>query len=412
MNYKRSVFTIEKIGLLLLGIYLFFSFNAHDIVIPTKYVQLSLYALLGWGVLSVFLKRNVKINIYIIWYFIFLCWSVITMMYSPETNIFGGEMRLIIVAFITAFIFQLFVNDEGDFEKVAWFCAISAFVLVATLHFTGNLVADANNRLGGDIMGNANNFAGMIMYAVMFEIWLIVYKKYALPVKICLFAMILVNYYALVLSAGRKFFVLPIIFLYILLLYKRDKKGRVHTIKYTLFIIALVAVLYYLLMNVPMFYDTIGYRMESLINGTLGVSEHGYSAAIREAMRNLAIEKWMDNPIVGHGFDSFKYLAREEFHHFFYSHCNYTELLYNGGVIYFVIYYWIYYKLIKTVLERKYVDSKYRAFAMGIALSLLVFDYGAVTYSISYVQFLIALSFVVLDFKTDKEDVSVGGKNE
>jgi len=233
----------------------------------------------------------------------------------------------------------------------------------------------------------------MIMYAVIFELWLIVYKKYKLITKVMLLLMILANYYALTLSAGRLSFVVPIVFLYVILLCKQDRVGRRHIIKYTLFVAIIIAIIFFLMMNVEEFYETLGYRMESLINGAMGVEEHGASAKIREKMRNLAIERWMDNPLIGYGFDSFKYLAQSEFRHFFYSHCNFTELLYNGGVISFVLYYWIYYKLIKTIIKTKKASTKYKAFAIGMTVSILVYDYGIISYSTAYVQILLALSF-------------------
>lgn len=399
MNRKYTALNLDKIGILLLSIYVFFSFTAHDIVIPLKIVSFALYAFLVWGVLVVFMKRNAEIGVHTMWYFAFMCWSFITAFYSPEFKLLDGSFRLMIVALVTSFFFQLYVNNEERFVLVAWLFCFSSFVLVGILYFTGNLVIDAGNRLGEEVLGNANAFAGMLMYAVMFEMWLIVYKRYNVLLKGCLLLMIMADYYALTLSGGRLAFVVPMVFLYILLLCKQDDRGRRHTIRYTLYIVVLIAIIFQMMMTVDVFYDTLGYRMESLINGTMGIEKQGTSAEIRAKMRTLAIENWMEKPILGYGFDSFKYLAQRELNHFFYSHCNFTELLYNGGIVSFLLYYWIYFKLLNLIYKAKNVSIKYKAFAISVALSFLVYDYGIVTYNVAYVQIILAIAFKCLEFK-------------
>ena len=65
-----------------------------------------------------------------------------------------------------------------------------------------------------------------MMVAVMYTIWLLVFKAKRLITRTVLIVMIAVDFYALMLSAGRKFFVVPFIFLYILLISKRNKRGK------------------------------------------------------------------------------------------------------------------------------------------------------------------------------------------
>ena len=117
MNNKSSKFNTTAIGILLTCVYIFFSFNAHDVVIPTKFSALALYALLGWGAFTVFLQRNAKISVYSMWYFVFMSWSLVTMTYSDENRILGGAFYLMIVSFVVTFIFQLFITNEKAFKR-------------------------------------------------------------------------------------------------------------------------------------------------------------------------------------------------------------------------------------------------------------------------------------------------------
>lgn len=396
-----------SLGLLLMSIYIFMSYNAVDIVLPAILSSIALYLFLAFSVFFILINiksNKMKISAYSTWYVIFLIISMLTMIYSPEQNLLSGEFYLMIVAFVLTFFIQVFIRSERSFALMCWVYSISSTALILTLIATGNMIADTGNRLGGDFMGNANTFACSVMVAVMYTIWLLIYQKNKFVTKILLFGMIILDYYALILSAGRKFFVLPFVFLYVLLLFKADKKGRKHIILYTLLVGAIVAAAMFLIMKVPLFYNTIGYRMESYINGIRGLEEHGASAAIRKEMQQLALKKWPERPLFGHGFDSFKYYCATVTGHFFYSHCNYTELLYNGGIICFLIYYFVYWIILKNALILKKGQQKYRAFAIGIALSFLVFDYGAVSYSLSVIQIMLAMSLQVLKIQDKKQN--------
>lgn len=390
-----------SVGLALMCIYIFFSYTAVDIIMPSVINSISLYVFIAYGALVAVLsaaRGRFALPVYSAWYLVFMIISLMTMVYSPEKSIFSGEFYLMIVSFVLTFLIQLFVQTERTFELICWGYSVSAASLNLMLIFTGKMTADASNRLGGDIFGNSNTFATMMMVAVMYTIWLLIYHKNSLFVKGLLLGMIVLDYYALTLSAGRKFFVIPVVFFYILLLFKVDKNGRRHFIRSTMVFLALSLLLGYLIMTVPMFYDTIGYRMESLVKGTLGIEEHGASAAIRELMRHIAVERWLERPFWGYGFDSFKYYCAMVTGHYFYSHCNYTELLYNGGIIYFAVYYWIYGRIYKNVVCCKQGDLKYRAFAIAVCVSFLIFDYGAVSYSMAPLQIMLALSMRTVFF--------------
>ena len=192
--------------------------------------------------------------------------------------------------------------------------------------------------------------------------------------------MILLDMYSLALSGGRKFFIVPFIFLYILLMFRKDKNGKRHMVAYTLLFAVIFGVVWWVIMNVPFFYEAIGVRMQGLVDNVQGVGGDG-SAEIRERMREIAINKWLERPFIGYGFDSFKYLAQQEVGHFYYSHCNYTELLYSGGIFYFILYYLIFAIIAKNSLQNRALPNMYKAFSIGVVISLFIFDYGAVSYN-------------------------------
>ena len=128
------------------------------------------------------------------------------------------------------------------------------------------------------------------------------------------------------------------------------------------------------------------------------------STALRDKMRVLAISGWLERPLIGHGFDSYKYLNADVYGRFYYSHCNYTELLYNGGIITLAVYYWMPVSILRQAFLQKKIDLKYRAFAIAAVLSLLAFDYGAVDYNVTSIVIMFMMAYVGLSIGKAQAD--------
>lgn len=417
---KRKYFNVQNIGLALVCLYIFTCFVAVDIVVSSRFNSITLVLMLGWALLCLvrsWATKKLPLSGYTAWYAVFMVISFVSMLYSKEQSIFSGQFYLMLVSFCVTFAILIFVNNAFSFKTIAYAFIISATVLVVLLYAKGLLSGTESDRLGQDFMGNSNNFAWMMMIATMLGMWLLIYesgkasfkwevfKKCYLLVKIALIGAILLCLYALMLSGGRKYFVLPFVFLYVLLILKKDKKGKTHFWLYTAIAIVLVVVAYLLIMKVETLYNAIGKRIESFIQGFTGKGEYDGSSAIRSTMREYALSMWIQNPIFGYGFDSFKYYNLTHTGHFYYSHCNYTEMLFNGGIVLFVAYYWIYFLLIRKMRRAQNVNSKYKAFAVGTVVITLLFDLLGISYSVLVMQLVLALSYRALDLNNESSEI-------
>lgn len=153
--------------------------------------------------------------------------------------------------------------------------------------------------------------------------------------------------------------------------------------------LAVVAVLavYYLIMNVDLFYGAIGYRFERMVYQYLGIGGIvDGSTRERIAFVDNAIEVFRSHPIVGIGIDGFRYVNRVQFT---YSHNNFAEILADLGIIGFIIYYSKYLSILSIAFKR----LKDNQLLFGLSIALLAADYGSVTYS-SELQFIL-LGFVL-----------------
>ena len=397
---RRMVLSERSVGVALFCLYIFISSLANDMVFPSSIGSLTLYLFLGYSVLYILLNKKLKINRIIKWMLVFIAFCVFTMLYSPEKGFLSdSEFYLLIVNFILILFLSQYDININDIKKISWANILSGGFLIFILFARGNLTGfSTSNRFGQDLFGNSNILANLLMKSALYAIWLLVYSENKIIHKMVLTLCLVASYYGMFLSGGRKFIIIPAIFLYILLFFKRDSHGRKHLVKYTGVVIAIVIAVYYLIMNVPAFYAVIGERMESLFSFIrTGHSISGKSAEIRATMIEIGFNKWMDSPIWGYGFDSFKYYNRLMTGHFYYSHNNYIELLYDIGIIGFAIYYWFYWKLFYVAWKGKNsYTPEIRAFVIGIVFSMLVFEYGAVNYTVTSTQIMLFFAYTLL----------------
>ena len=401
---KKTVCSLDKI---LMAIYIFMSYNANDLLLPSFFGQISLYVFLLYGFLS-FIHKSIMgteyISTYTIWYIVFIGVSLITKISSIEKGLLAGQFYFMMVSVCLTLLVQNSIKNDADMLFLCWTFVVSTLCLIFSLLITRNFTGDTANRLGQDLTGNANSFACFIMIATLFALWMLIYKIKNVFQGIIVAISILFNILALVLSGGRNAFLIPFVFFSFLILLKKDKSGKRHLFIKFVLIMVMAFVIVMLIMNIPVFYNAIGMRFESFFRGVLGLGNLDGSANIRGEMRKLARLKWIERPIFGYGFDNFKYLAEKEFGHFYYSHCNFTELLYNGGIVLFIVYYWFYCKIFKDAIKSKTVKYEYRVFAISVVFAMLVYDYSIITYSVFMPQLILATSNSVLSFKTSKGD--------
>ena len=400
------------IGYLLACAYIFTSYMAQDLLISSRLNSLCMYAFLGMSALVFLLKAKIDVSRigFAAWYLSFMAASAVLMLQSPSFSGVFNSFYVMIVSLLIALCLQLYIKTENGFRGICWCYSLSSVAFVLLLFLTGNLSGTADDRLGQEIMGNANIFAVMMMVGAMFSLWLLVYDCPKRFQKIWMFATVIFEMYSLILSGGRKFFIIPFIFLYILLWFKKDKRGRRHIFLYTVVFAAILVGVIWMIMEIPTLYNAIGIRMEGLIQNMSG--ERGdSSSAIREILRHLAMDKWKGRVFWGYGFDSFKYLAQIEMGHFVYSHCNYAELLYSGGVFYLLLYYSFYIFVLWRAFRQKQLPIPYKAFAVGVVLCFLIYSYGAVTYHSTPSKIMIMMASNVILLGNSSSKTIEGEKN-
>ena len=387
-----TIISLDSIwfGILLLYIVTgYFAFG--EGLLPESVNSIALYGFLCFSVFAVTYKSKVKITGFLLWGMVCLVIGFLARFYAPSFSGTGATYYALIVNFVLVSLLTQIPWNTVRFNRVMKAFSLSAAGLILVLAITGRLQDNSESgRLGQELTGNANILGAMLLVGAIYTIWLLISSN-SKRTKIVSVILLMLIYCGMFFSGGRKYIVLPIVFLYVLLAHKVDASGRSHFIRSTLIVVIVVLFVYWLI-NTPFFFNTIGSRFESFFNLFQEDASADGSTLIRKEMIILGWKKWLKSPIWGYGFDSFKYYNESVTGHSYYSHNNFVELLYNQGLIGFCAYYSIYvYLFIKALKMNR--RSLSRGFIFAILITMLAFDIVEVTYSITPTQFMLFFAF-------------------
>ena len=200
-------------------------------------------------------------------------------------------------------------------------------------------------------------------------------KKYLMLILAILFM------FVILLTASRKSLILPIVVYAIFKLVDGNNKRLILNI-IVIFMISAIAV--WAVLNIPILYDMIGYRVDGMMNGFIGEEEDmDESTHTRMQLIELGMMYFPERPWFGYGICNFRALYESYFpgRNALYAHNNYIELLVDLGVVGLVLYYIFYLYLIVKLYEfaKKYHDSLALLF-FAIIITLVVIQYGFVAF--------------------------------
>ena len=147
-------------------------------------------------------------------------------------------------------------------------------------------------------------------------------------------------------------------------------------------IVAFVAIAYLLVMRVEPLYNVLGKRLESLIINLFGGDTSEGSFDTRAEMIKLGWNAFLERPIFGYGLGGSFLIYEEALDAYTYAHNNFIETLLNGGLVGFIIYYFIYAYILVKLFKRAYFKcDKVAICLLVINIGLLIMQIGTITYN-------------------------------
>lgn len=347
-------------------------------------------------------KKKIYIDKYVIWMisFAFLCGISINWAISKKDaiNILSTVILNDICIF---FILNLLYEDKNRINLIINTIIFSSIVLGVNLIMRYGIFVFINGRRSTE-NGISANLVGMI--AAIAGVLAFYRLKEHKENKIIYTILLVINVIIIVLSASRKalfFFLIPIIIYYVL-----NSKNILNTVKKIGMSVVICIVAYFMIMKVPFLYNSVGYRVETMINGLVGEGETDSSTSFRLTMIEWGIEWFKEKPYLGYGINNYKNLLGTKKTFFgsegVYAHNNYIELLVDIGIIGTMVYYSIYLVTLCVGIKKIRKMSMLQMIMLGILIACIINEYGMVTYYAKFNQLILALLWIILNNKEEK----------
>lgn len=371
-------------------------FTAQETLLPPVIHSVVMYGMIGMVFLYAFFIKNIIVTRFTIWYMIFFLFCMLSAALCSQSD--PSILFPILVSFIISFCFIQTVKTTDKLEACLNVYVISAVVMAIMIWGTGQLdylYADSlkGERLGTEITGNANIFTALFMYSGVFAAWFVVNETKKRNRLFYLLAFVFILF-IMISSGGRKTIIAIMAALSVFLVLKKGSNKR-KILRNLILASAVIVGVFAAILNIPLLYDLIGERFEGLFGLFTGKGSTVSSDSTREQMIVAALKGWLEQPLLGHGIDSFKFFNREITGHFYYAHNNFVELLYDVGLVGFVLFYYMYvyvYKQLRLIQNSE--SYKYKVLGYGLLVELLVFDVGGISYYLVGNIIILAIAYL------------------
>lgn len=289
---------------------------------PALY-QISLWILAPISFLLCFLYTNSIANDkYLRIVFILFCWCSFTAPLALDFNIASAEIRRIWGVFIYCYIMAAISKNE---KTALWGFGAYIILLINCFIYAHNNILEtmvaSNSRLNDEAL-NAN-FFGYQFVSVTFTIFLYGEKlkgNIGFFFRILFFVLIPLSFYIAILTASRQILLLQIPY-FAYLIYKRYLIGKGNVLY---FIIIIAAVIFAYFKWGEDYYENSYLKTRAETN----IGEDSRSRLLK-----IAVKTGMEHPFWGVGPGCFRFSNLEENPEKGFSHCSYTELFANNGLI-------------------------------------------------------------------------------
>lgn len=350
------------------------------------------------GVLVCLITKHKSINIYNIWYLLFILFCFFSLLWAKDESQVTSVLTSMVRIFILGIFLTARIKEQRDVENLFSFFLISVIYLDL---FVGKLMIDFYSshlfylhRFGDNFAYNSNSTAILNVISVLIIIHKLKDNK-SLRQKALLIA-VLFFCIVVILLTGSKKGLLGLMFGVFLLLFQKIK--GVKKLEWIVMSLILVVALVQLVLNVPFLYETVGHRIDDLMNLFLGTGESDISSNNRLKLIEYALQLWGEHPILGVGLNNFS-IYQSIGESGYYSHNNFVELLADLGIIGFLLYYSLPIKLLFMKIDTNFDLQVLLKTIIGV---MFFFDLASISYQDIRIQLFMCLAFLVFHKNLNK----------
>ena len=314
-----------------------------------------------------------KLNEIVIAYGLFVIFAFASSFWALNFELVGIKVIQLFLILINVFIIYNIItkyNLQDSFMRGILLGSLINYVLVLNVIHAPFDVFEQGRAMG--TLGNANVLSMTMVISILVSIiYLQKEKEISKIFYYYQYINMLLAIYAIVLTASKKgiLFGSVLIVIYLILTAKDPKK----LLKLGV-MSAIVIAIFLNFFKTDELQDSLT-RIEkrfSAFGGTMqGGSQFG-STAERIHMIELGWNHFMDKPLFGHGIDNFRVYGGT------YSHNNYIEILFGVGFVGLLLYYSIFFFLLKKIFNME--DTYLKIILIFVILNILMVDMAVVSY--------------------------------
>lgn len=233
---------------------------------------------------------------------------------------------------------------------------------------------------------NVNAVALLCAFSIILSIYFILDKK-----SLLLLIMDLPTIVLLAACGSRKAMVILVLGSLAVYLFKSNAQNKAQVILRIITTFIFLIITLFVVMQMEIFAG-LNQRMEGLIAMLTGVGDIDHSAMVRQEMSELGYKIFFEHPLGGIGAGNAHIIDAKVLGEDCYLHNNYAEVLANGGIIGFFLYYRLYYRVFLRTKRQGSLGTPEGRIVLILLVSILLADFGLVSYY-SKIYYFFLLTF-------------------
>jgi O-antigen ligase len=248
----------------------------------------------------------------------------------------------------------------------------------------------SSGRLGISF-DNVNAVGMMCSVTIIIACYFAIYEKISLS-----FILVIPTLLVMLASGSRKALIMLVLGIVLLNFFKAVAEKRLYSMIKFIFAIIVIMLILKATLSMTIFSGVYG-RMEGLIASFTGEGKVDHSTYLRKWFIEVGFNIFKENPIIGVGMGNAHIINAGITGRNTYLHNNFVELLADGGLIGFTLYYSIYAYILYMIVRKHLWVEKEVQIIMAILLCRLVADYGMVSYYSKITYFYFMLFFIGIE---------------
>ena len=333
---------------------------------------------------------------YIIWWTLFVFYFLISYFWGANKETFIAMMISIIQVAVVGFTILQYAKSKEHVDNLLNVSIIACVVLSVRFVIQVPVSAISTGRIGR-YLGTAYGNDGAAMVLCYGSLLALVQSQRTKRI----IALLIIPFMIFALLTGTKLCIITfLVGTLCMLLFSSHSINKMIIIMIFVFVVLYLG--FRLLMSIPVFYNTIGFRIESLFDVlSNGVKKKNYynSSEARYLLIEYGLEMFKEKPIFGTGLDSYRLLTPLSG---YYAHNNFIELLVDGGIVGFGLYYWFPCLIIISLISNLKAN-KQLAYPLAIMIAVLVSDIATISFNHEKTQLIYVISLCMIDCSEKKE---------